>query len=220
MTRELRKESHGSGGEGMKIITDFIPMNRPNRPGTKVKPTSITIHNTGNTAKGADATMHTAYIKTTKDNVSWHYTVDDYHIIQHIPIDEMAWHAGCRKGNETSIGIEICIHAGINMALAEENARQLIAHLMKESSIRDIKKHQDWTGKYCPAVLLREGRWDQFVQGCFQLLEQNPTEEKDHWAKTYHQQLIDRGIVIHEERFDDPMTRGELFAILCRVLEL
>ncbi|WP_273327708.1 N-acetylmuramoyl-L-alanine amidase family protein [Vallitalea guaymasensis] len=204
----------------MNIIEDFIPSNRPNRPGVTMTPTSITVHNTGNARSGADAAMHASYIKSTNEKVSWHYTVDDYNVIQHIPIDEMAWHAGCRKGNETSIGIEICMNQGINMAMAEKNAQQLIAYLMAKTSITDIKKHQDWTGKYCPAVLLKEGRWEQFVRGCFCLFEEKKNIKKEHWAKTYYQQLIDRGLVIHEERLDDPITRGELFAILCRMLEL
>ncbi|GKX29630.1 hypothetical protein SH1V18_21100 [Vallitalea longa] len=204
----------------MNIIEDFIPKNRQNRPGVAITPSSITVHNTGNVRKGADATMHASYIKSTNDKVSWHYTVDDTNIIQHLPINEMGWHAGSRKGNETSIGIEICMHEDIDMAAAEKNAQQLIAYLMAKTSIGEIKKHQDWTGKYCPAVLLKEGRWEQFVRGCFSIFEEKKNIEKEHWAKTYYQQLIDRGMVIHEERLDDPITRGELFAILCRMLDL
>lgn len=203
----------------MEIIKSFIPETRHNRPGVKITPTSITVHNTGNTSSGADARMHASYIKTTNQSVSWHYTVDDEEIIQHIPTDEMAWHAGSKVGNSTSIGIEICMHTGIDMPKAEEKAQKFIAYLMHELSITDINKHQDWTGKYCPQVLLKEGRWESFKEGCYRMLDQLQNENNEHWAKQYYDALIEKGIIINEQRFDDYLTRGELFAMMCRILE-
>lgn len=44
----------------------------------------------------------------------------------------------------------------------------------------------------------------------------NPME---HWAEKYFEELKKKGIEIHEKRFDDPITRGELFSLLCRILE-
>ena len=51
--------------------------------------------------------------------MSWHYTVDDHAIVQHLPDYETAYHAGDGKdgpGNTTSIGIEICVNAGGDFA--------------------------------------------------------------------------------------------------------
>ena len=40
----------------------------------------------------------------------------------------------------------------------------------------------------------------------------------EHWAQKYYDYLKSKGITISETRFDDPVTRGELFALLARVL--
>lgn len=37
---------------------------------------------------------------------------------------------------------------------------------------------------------------------------------KEHWAEQYFKNLNKKGIKIHERRFDDPITRGEVFALL------
>jgi len=43
--------------------------------------------------------------------------------------------------------------------------------------------------------------------------------EKEHWAEKHYNSLMEKGIVIHEKRFDDAITRGELFALLDRIIE-
>ena len=44
-------------------------------------------------------------------------------------------------------------------------------------------------------------------------------QQKEHWAEKFFKNLNDKGIEIHERRFDEPITRGELFSLLDRVLE-
>ena len=81
----------------VQIIQDFIPTGRKNRPGRANPMKYITIHNTGNTSKGAGAKNHAAYIKSdaaTNDQKSWHYTVDDKEVYQHIPDNEVVYHCG------------------------------------------------------------------------------------------------------------------------------
>ena len=43
-----------------------------------------------------------------------------------------------------------------------------------------------------------------------------PPQQQDHWAEPAFQYLLNMGIHINERRFDDPVTRGELFAMLER----
>lgn len=43
-------------------------------------------------------------------------------------------------------------------------------------------------------------------------------EDKQHWAYGAYENLIKLGIKINETRFDEPMTRGEVFAVLNNVL--
>jgi len=124
----------------------------------------ITVHNTGNAKKGADADNHTNYVDGINDYISWHFTVDDNDIIQEMPVNEVAWHAGTTKGNYNSIGIEICENVDGNWKQARENGIQLIAQLMVDMNIpiTRVVTHQSWSGKYCPHLILDEG-WDKFI---------------------------------------------------------
>lgn len=94
----------------VQIYQDFIPVGNGNRPGYAMTPLYVTVHNTANTSKGADAKSHAAYVKRSTTEVSWHFTVDDKEIFQHLPLNENGWHAGDGHGdgNRKSIGIEIC----------------------------------------------------------------------------------------------------------------
>ena len=73
------------------IKVDLIK--KAKRPGYAMKPEYITVHQTGNTAKGANAVMHNKYAQVAP-NPSWHYTVDDHEAYQHLPLSENGWHAG------------------------------------------------------------------------------------------------------------------------------
>lgn len=44
-------------------------------------------------------------------------------------------------------------------------------------------------------------------------------QEKEHWAEKSWKSLNEKGIEIHEKRFNDFMTRGEVFALLDRIVE-
>ncbi len=156
----------------MQIVQDFIPPGRRNRPGHKLDPKYITIHDTANTQTGADAKAHAAYVKSTAAaNIpaSWHFTVDDSVIIQHLPLNENGWHAGdgsTGTGNRESVGIEICENSNGNRAQAEKNAAWLTAKLLKDFGLplAAVKQHYDWSGKNCPAqIRARKNGWKDFL---------------------------------------------------------
>ena len=166
---------------GIPFRVDLIPVtNKTSRPAYKMDPTSITVHNTGNSSKGADAEAHTEYVDNTTAYVSWHFTVDDKQIIQELPIIENAWHAGdggSGKGNRTSIAIEVCENNGIDWKVARDNAINLIVYLMKETGIElgSVVPHKKWSGKNCPHVILAEG-WDKFIDDIeYRITEQTPS---------------------------------------------
>lgn len=46
-----------------------------------------------------------------------------------------------------------------------------------------------------------------------------PEQPKEHWAQQHYDSLIAKGVRIDETRFDDPITRGEMFALLDRIVE-
>ena len=71
------------------------------------------------------------------------------------------------KGNRKSISIEIChsTNPDINKFLeAEKLAAKYIAYLLKQRNwgIERVKKHQDWSKKYCPHKTLDLG-WERFL---------------------------------------------------------
>lgn len=165
-----------------KVIVDIVDKGNPEiRPEYAMNPTAVTIHNTGNDGRGANAESHNKYIHnmgllSPKDTgyASWHFSVDDKKIYQHIPLNETAWHtgdgSGAKSGNMTSIGIEICENRDLTAAQykqAEENAIALTCHLIALSrdgiTVNSVKPHQAWSGKYCPRVILkRDGSFTKF----------------------------------------------------------
>ena len=161
---------------GIAIQEHIISGGRKNRPGRDTNPdTYITIHETGNAAKGADAAAHGAYLDSDageRDMVSWHYTVDDHAIVQHLPDYETAYHAGDGKagpGNTTSIGIEICVNAGGDFEAAKANAAALVRLLMEEHGIPldNVVQHNRWNGKDCPKTIrATAGAWEAFLALC------------------------------------------------------
>lgn len=156
----------------VQIIQDFIPKGRRNRPGYKLEPRYITVHDTANTSAGADAKAHANYVKSAAAAAipaSWHFTVDDKVIYQHLPLDENGWHAGdgaSGTGNRQSIGIEICENRDGNRVKAEANAAWLVAKLLKDYGLKitAVKQHYDWSKKNCPNVLRgRKDGWKNFL---------------------------------------------------------
>ena len=153
----------------MQIIQDLIPKGSTNRPG-RVNPMKyITIHETGNTQRGAGAKNHASYLKSKGTSVSWHYTVDDTEIYQHLPDNEDAFHAGdgAGTGNRQSIGIEICVNSDGDFSKACENAAWLVRQLMDKHNIPigSVVQHNYWSGKNCPRTL-RAGGWNDFLEMC------------------------------------------------------
>ena len=126
----------------------------------------IVVHNTAN---DATAENEVAYMIRNKNQVSFHYAVDDQEVVQGIPITRNTWHAGDGngEGNRKGISIEICYSksGGTRFDQAEKNAAHFIATLLRERGwgIEKVKKHQDFRNKYCPHRTLDKG-WNGFIQ--------------------------------------------------------
>ncbi len=154
----------------LKIVQDFIPVGNSNRPGTKITPSKITIHNTDNDSPGANAAAHAKYQKgadARKRKVSWHFTVDDKGVFQSLPTNERGLHAASTKGNRESIGIEICMHPEMNVKAGYRMAALLTAVMAQQLGISvatGIVQHHFWSGKNCPRVLrATEKGWSNFL---------------------------------------------------------
>lgn len=157
---------------GIPVTRDLIPEGSIGRPGTLRTIRYVVIHETGNTATGTDAENHNSYVHTeaAKQKLSWHYTVDDHEIYQHLPDNEVGYHAGDRLeelgGNMCGIGVEICVNDDGDFETALENAAKLAARLIDvyDLKLKDLTKHQDYSGKNCPETLIEEQRWEEFCE--------------------------------------------------------
>lgn len=151
----------------MDIVKDFVEERKytVKCPYT-MTPEFIVIHNTAN---DASAKNEIAYMKSNNNSTSYHFAVDDIEVRQGIPLDRNAWHASDGEngdGNRKGIAIEICYSksGGAKFDKAEDTAAKLTAELLKERGwgIDRVKKHQDFSGKYCPHKTLDLG-WDRFL---------------------------------------------------------
>ncbi len=153
----------GEGARKVNYVVDHIPKGKI-RPGTKMVPTSITIHSTGNPSSTAKNERDWLVNLSNTRIASWHIAVDEKMAVEAVPLDEVAYHAGTSQGNNTSIGIEICESGDRAKTLA--NAARLVAELLKGKGwgVDRLRRHHDWSGKICPRILADNGwaGWEQF----------------------------------------------------------
>ena len=130
----------------------------------------LVIHNTANESPAAGAENHGKYLGNVEnsdtDYVSWHITVDSACAVQHLPLDEAAYHAGdgSGEGNFQSLGIEIAENADYNAA--EDNALGIVCALMHEFGItsENVLPHRFFSPvkKLCPRRILKsEASWQK-----------------------------------------------------------
>jgi len=136
----------------------------------------VVVHETANTSPGAGALSHANYLWNAAQagtvlNVSWHYTMDDTYTYQHVPENEIAYHAGDGSslpgtstigiggGNRNGIGIEMSVAQDEDMFLTFQRTAKLASDILVRYNLprSQIKFHQDFSGKWCPQGMLRGG---------------------------------------------------------------
>ncbi len=189
----------------MKVIQNLVPASKYNiKCPYPMTPEFIVVHNTANDANAAN---EVAYMIRNDNKVSFHYAVDDKEIVQGIPENRNAWHAGDGtngRGNRKGLSIEICYSksGGQRFIEAEKLAAKFTAYKLYEKGwgINRVKKHQDFSGKYCPHRSLDMG-WQRFLdmvqselnalKGVDKVAEQNTPSS---WAKEAWEWAIKEGI--------------------------
>ena len=210
----------------ISIVKDLVPSNKYSiKCPYSMKAEYITVHNTAN---DASARNEIAYMISNNNQVSFHYAVDDKEIIQGIPENLNAWHAGDGtngRGNRKGLSIEICYSksGGQRFIESEKLAAKFIAYKLKEKGwgIDKVKKHQDFSGKYCPHRTLDMG-WQRFLdmvqselnalKGVDKVTDKNTPSS---WAKEAWEWAKKEGIT-DGTRPKDTMTREEMVTILYR----
>jgi len=188
----------------------------------------IVVHNTANDASARD---EIAYMIRNNDKVSFHYAIDDKEIIQGIPENRNAWHAGDGangQGNRKGLSIEICYSksGGKRFEEAEKLAAKFIAYKLKEKGwgIDKVKKHQDFSGKYCPHRTLDMG-WQRFLdmvnnelnklKGADKVTDKNTPSS---WAKEAWEWAKKEGITDGTNP-QKPATREEVITMIHRTVK-
>jgi N-acetylmuramoyl-L-alanine amidase CwlA len=163
---------------GTKVIVDILPKKSNYSKWIKKDNEYLTNHNTGNADVGADALMHAKYLKSLTESKSWHITIDDKYIIQHLPLNVNGWHCtdgvGSDSGNMNSIGIEGCMHKYSDWTKTRQNMVKFnvwcmnnLPNLIGDNWKKTIVPHKHWYNKNCPSVILAElGGFDKFVADC------------------------------------------------------
>lgn len=163
----------------INLKVDMVPRGTHGRRVVRpMRPRYITIHSTQNYT--ADAERHGLALKRGAlrapkrrggnriGYLIWHFTVDDYHAVQHMPTNEQGEHADFDgPGNRYSIGIEMCEQRGSNLNATIERTAKLTAYLMKKNGIplSNVVPHYHWERrgtrmphKNCPHFLMDNGR--------------------------------------------------------------
>ena len=137
----------------------FLTVNKYSRPGIKLTSVkNLIIHWVGN--PGTSAIANRNYFESLKDGKNGTYASSQYiiglngEIVQCIPENEVAYHAGNLTYNYNSIGIENC-HPDWSGKFNEKTYNALIdllAELCKKYNLSPNKiiRHYDVTGKDCP----------------------------------------------------------------------
>ncbi|GIX59067.1 N-acetylmuramoyl-L-alanine amidase [Bacillus paranthracis] len=222
---------------GVPFTEWIVPTGNDNiRPQNHMIPKYITIHETDNKSVGAGAKSHAQYLYNqavgeTDRAASWHFTVDDKEIYQHLPLNENGWHAGDGDGpgNRESIAIEIAVNSDGDYNKAVDNAKKLAAYLMKETGVplNNIVKHQKWGGKNCPDMLINSGQWVPFVngiEGYYNKFYQPTDDITGGWYESAIRDLNRRGIMVGEGNGifapNRSVTRAEFAQLISNSLSL
>lgn len=148
----------------MKLSVNYIPDNLP--CDTKMKFAEgqlsvITIHWIGPYPNQTPDIVRNWWI-TSKGEASAHFIVKEDEVMQCWPIDKIAWHAGCRAGNYSSIGIEV-IPCNIQGRFSEKTIKTL-KELLDTLPRLPLVRHFDWTGKDCPRYYCDSNEWKELLE--------------------------------------------------------
>ena len=181
-------------------------------------PEFVVVHNTAN---DASAENEVKYMISNNNQVSFHFAVDDKEVIQGLPLDRNAWACGDGangNGNRKGIQVEICYSksGGARFDAAEKNAARFIVQLLKERGwgAEKVKKHQDFSGKYCPHRTLDIG-WASFVNMVKDYLnELNAPATKPFLVQIICDELNIRQKANFTSKVVGTVKRGEVYTIV------
>jgi hypothetical protein len=155
---------------GLKVVKDIIKPQEPNIPDERIEGGYqwITVHDTANTAVGANAAMHHRFIQNGggPHAVSFTFAVDSAGAVQILALDQVNYAQGTATGNRTSISIEMCVNSDGDFEATVDNTAKLVAALRVAGGKNraQVRQHNYWYGKDCPHSLRAvPGAWNAFM---------------------------------------------------------
>lgn len=159
----------------------------------------VVVHDTASSANGSNALAHANYLfnNTANQNelwVSWHYTIDDTYVYQHLPENERAFHAGDGStpvggsatylggGNRNGVGIEMAINQDGDMYRTWQRTAKLVVDILLRNNLPTSQQryHNDFSGKDCPRTLRNAGLiplFEEFVEIEYYVKTNHPTAQ-------------------------------------------
>lgn len=69
-------------------------------------------------------------------------------------------------GNNNAIGIEMCVNDESDIFYTWQKNAKLVAKLILDNNLttNDVKPHHYFSGKYCPAEMLKANKWEMFLE--------------------------------------------------------
>ena len=229
----------------MKFMYRPVKRNFSSR-GKNPKILYLVIHDTGNTAAGANALNHRNYVGTNSRKASAHYFVDDHSVVQFVGDSKAAHSVGDGRGrygitNQNSLNIEMCINSDGDYAKTYKNTVELAKNLMKKFNIpiERVVRHYDASRKSCPNHMRSNNwkAWWQFKEDIKKPIEWKIDLSKDsefggkkmekdyegHWAEDSIKRVMDKGIMVGDGqgnfRPDDKITRAEIAVIIDKLVD-
>ncbi|MCC5908950.1 MAG: N-acetylmuramoyl-L-alanine amidase [Clostridiaceae bacterium] len=203
-----------------RVKVQLVPIGNPNRPGRRANMKWVTIHNTAN--PNSTAQNERDYVQRRRDNVSFHYAVDDKEAIAIIPEEEIARHTGTTEGNNSSIGIEVCESGDQERTYLHAVGLTASILLRYGWGIDRIRTHEAWNGKNCPRLLLP--KWEQFLHDVEETIWALKMEvNKEDWKREGIEYLHSKEILQDKEKWldklEEPMPVWATTLLLKRVHE-
>ena len=120
--------------------------------------------------------------------------------------------AHCMNYNSCSYGISL-VGSFDKEHISKEQLNSLIErlnyHKRRFKNLKSILGHRDLNNTECPGRNIN-------MADIINKLNNKPGE---HWAEKFWKNLNEKGIKINEKRYENPITRGEIFSLLSQIID-
>lgn len=139
---------------------------------------------------------------------------------------ETLYHATSSKSKSLAIAIQRQLIASTDMRNRGTVARDNL-HVLRATNMPAVLVECGFMDNRAEASLMLDKAYqlkcaEAMAKGICEYLGVGYKQEEvlmPHWAEASYESLLRKGIVIHDKRFDDNMTRGEIFALLDRIVK-